>query len=113
MSEMIARFFLGGANVCIFAAVSKMLKPKSFAGLFGAAPTVALATLGLAYVTHGGGYAATEGRSMILGGAAFVTYAAVVSRTLMRSRVSAFIMTGAVWALWLSVAVGLWAMWLR
>ena len=39
----------------------------AFAGLFGAAPSVALATLGLTIVTDGKFYAAAEGRSMIAG----------------------------------------------
>ena len=43
------------------------MKPKSFAGLFGAAPSVALATLALAVHKHGPAYGSIEGRSMILG----------------------------------------------
>jgi len=113
MGEMVARFLLGGAIVSIFAAIAEVLKPKSFAGLFGAAPSVALATLSLAYMKHGGEHAAVEGRSMIAGGAAFVAYAALVSRTLMRSRINSLITTAASWALWLAVAVGIWAIWLR
>jgi len=113
MSEMVARFLLGGAIVSMFAAIAEVLKPKSFAGLFGAAPSVALATLGLAYMSHGGEHAAVEGKSMVAGGAAFVAYAAFVSRALMRSRLSSFLITAASWALWLVVAVGIWAMWLR
>ena len=41
MGEIILRFILGGAIVSAFAAMGDMLKPKSFAGLFGAAPSVA------------------------------------------------------------------------
>src|SRR5437868_13153977 len=113
MGEMILRFVVGGLIVCIFSGISEVLKPKSFSGLFGAAPTVALATLGLTYLTQGAEHAAIEGRSMIAGGAAFVAYASVVSRTLMRSRTSSVTITGAAWALWLCVAIGLWAIWLR
>ena len=47
MGEIILRFILSGAIVTAFAAMDDMLKPKSFAGLFGAAPSVAIATLGL------------------------------------------------------------------
>jgi hypothetical protein len=47
MSQILIRFFVGGAVVSAFAILGDLLKPKSFAGLFGAAPSVALATLGL------------------------------------------------------------------
>ena len=50
MSEYIVRFLVGGAAVSAFAMLGDILRPKSFAGLFGAAPLVALATLTLAFV---------------------------------------------------------------
>ena len=43
------------ARVSLFAVAGDVLRPKSFAGLFGAAPSVALATLTLAFWKHGGG----------------------------------------------------------
>ena len=48
-----------------FAVFGTVLKPKSFAGLFGAAPSVALATLALTVATDGKSYAAIEARSML------------------------------------------------
>jgi hypothetical protein len=66
MSEILIRFFIGGAVVSAFVNVSDLLKPKSFAGLFGAAPSVALATLGLTAAREGASYAATEARSMMV-----------------------------------------------
>ena len=65
--DYVWRFLIGGAVVSCFALLGDLLRPKSFAGLFGAAPSVALATLGLAFWKHGGDYASAEGRSMILG----------------------------------------------
>jgi uncharacterized membrane protein (GlpM family) len=47
MNEIVIRFLIGGLVVSIFAMISDALRPKSFAGLFGAAPSIALATLGL------------------------------------------------------------------
>ena len=64
MSQIMIRFFVGGAVVSAFAIIGDLLKPKSFAGLLGAAPSVALATLGLTIATEGASYAATESRSM-------------------------------------------------
>ena len=46
MMDLVLRFVIGGLVVSSFAVLGDMLKPKSFAGLFGAAPSVALATLG-------------------------------------------------------------------
>jgi hypothetical protein len=65
MKDLILRFVIGGIVVSAFAALGDVLKPKSFAGLFGAAPSIALATLGLTIASKGKIYAATEGRSMI------------------------------------------------
>src|SRR5262249_49355216 len=67
LMEYVIRFLAGGLIVSQFAIVGDILRPKSFAGLFGAAPSVALVSLSLAFANHGGAYVSTEGRSMILG----------------------------------------------
>ena len=54
MTEYVVRFLVGGIVVSLFSMLGDMLRPKSFAGLFGAAPSVALATLGIAVYLHGG-----------------------------------------------------------
>ena len=38
MTELLLRFVIGGTLVCLFAFLGDLFKPKSFAGLFGAAP---------------------------------------------------------------------------
>jgi hypothetical protein len=43
--EYLLRFIAGGVVVSAFAVVGDILRPKSFAGLFGAAPSIALATI--------------------------------------------------------------------
>lgn len=105
--EHVIRFLAGGLLVSLFATIGDILRPKSFAGLFGAAPSVALVTLSLAFWKHGGGYASTEGRSMILGAIAFVVYSFLVCQLLMRLRCSALTATTAAAAAWLAVAIGL------
>jgi hypothetical protein len=80
MNQDLARFIIGGAIVSVFAIIGDVLKPKSFAGLFGAAPSVALATLAMTIVSDGSSYAAIEGRSMAAGAIAFFIYASLVSR---------------------------------
>ena len=47
MAQLVFRFLIGGFIVSVFAALGDVLKPKSFAGLFGAAPSVGLATFTL------------------------------------------------------------------
>lgn len=46
MSEYIVRFLVGGLVVSSFAVLGEIFRPKSFAGIFGAAPSIALATFG-------------------------------------------------------------------
>ena len=54
--------------------LGNFLRPKSFAGLFGAAPSVALATLGIALYQHGADYAALQAQAMIAGAIALAIY---------------------------------------
>ena len=84
MTQILIRFLIGGAVVSGFALLGDLLKPKSFAGLFGAAPSVALATLALTVMKDGSTYAAVEARSMVSGALAFLIYAWVASWTMMR-----------------------------
>src|ERR1700756_5004760 len=105
--DYVIRFLAGGIVVSLFAIVGDVLRPKSFAGLFGAAPSIALATLTLAFWKHGGGYVSTEGRSMILGAIALAVYSILVCQLLMRLRCSALAATLVATAAWLVVAVGL------
>jgi hypothetical protein len=71
MKELFIRFVVGGTVVACFAVLGDLLKPKSLAGLLGAAPSVALATLSLTVLKDGKAYAQTEARSMIVGAIAF------------------------------------------
>jgi hypothetical protein len=107
MVDYALRFLIGGLVVSLFAAIGDVLRPKSFAGLFGAAPSVALATLGLAFWKHGGEYVAIEGRSMVLGAFALTAYSLVVCQLLMRANWSAPKATLVALAIWLAVAAGL------
>src|SRR5437660_2235080 len=112
MKEILLRFLIGGAVVSAFALLGDLFKPKSFAGLFGAAPSVALATLGLTVATEGASYAATESRSMMAGAIAFMVYASCVSWVMMRYKLKALLVTMCSIPLWLGVAFGLWYIWL-
>jgi len=111
--QLIFRFAAGGLIVSLFAVAGDILKPKSFAGLFGAAPSVALATLGLTIFADGKAYAALEARSMIAGAIAFLLYAGACARVMAKHEVRAGLATIAALALWLGCAVGSWLIFLR
>jgi hypothetical protein len=113
MSQILIRFLIGGAVVSVFAILGDLLKPKSFAGLFGAAPSVALATLGLTVATEGAPYAASEARSMIAGAIAFTAYASFVSWVMMRYKLNALLVTLCSIPVWLGAAFALWCVWLK
>ena len=85
MTEYFVRFIVGGVVVSAFAMLADVLRPKSFAGLFGAAPSVALATLGIAIYQHGAGYAALQSQAMMAGATALAMYSVVVCHLLVRS----------------------------
>src|SRR5258706_1470935 len=74
LTTLLVRFLLGGAVVSVFAVVAEMFEPKTFAGVFGAAPAVALASLALAFHQHGAAYVAIEGRSLLIGSVALLAY---------------------------------------
>lgn len=108
MHDTLFRVLLGGVVVSIFSVLGDVLKPKSFAGLFGAAPSIAIATLVLAVNQHGSAYASLEGRSMMLGALAFFLYAWAVSRLLVRRKLPALPVTCGLLMVWLGSALGLW-----
>jgi hypothetical protein len=107
-SDLLLRFVLGGVAVSIFAMIGDLLKPKSFAGLFGAAPSIALGTLGLTITKHGGTYAALEGRSMVIGAIAFYLYSHVVSWLLIHRQLHSLFVSVVTICLWFISAFGIW-----
>jgi Protein of unknown function (DUF3147) len=106
MTERVVRFIVGGAFVSAFAMLGDVLRPKSLAGLFGAAPSVALATLGVAIYQHGAGYAAVQSQAMMAGAVALAVYSLVVCHLLIRARVRALPATLLSLLVWLIVAFG-------
>jgi hypothetical protein len=111
--QLLYRFIIGGLVIALFATAGDLLRPKSFAGIFGAAPALALATLGLAILERGSIYAATEARSMMVGAAAFVLYACVSSRLLRGGTRAASSVTIANLGLWILFAFFGWLLVLR
>ena len=66
------RAVLGGAFVCAFSMIGELLRPRSFAGLFAAAPSVALASLLITTFSKGPAAVALAATGMIVGGVAMV-----------------------------------------
>jgi hypothetical protein len=111
--ETIARFLIGGVVVTAFSISGELFRPRSFAGLFGAAPSVAVATLALTSSSKGQLYAAVEARSMVAGAVALCLYSLAVAWILMRGRLSTRLATLSCLAVWFGVAFGLWFAFLR
>jgi len=107
VNEILLRVIVGGTVVSAFALLGDLLKPKTFAGLLGAAPSVALATLVLTVTKDGKMYASLEARSMIFGALAFFLYAIVVSRLLFRRHLPVLLVTSLAMLVWFVCAFGL------
>jgi Protein of unknown function (DUF3147) len=104
--EYVIRFLMGGLFVSALALLGDILRPKSFAGLFSAAPSVALASLSLALLKDGEDYVAIEARSMIIGSIALALFSVIVCQIVMRFRCSALSATSLALVIWAAVAFG-------
>lgn len=113
LHEVFVRFVLGGIIVSVFAILGNLCKPQIFAGIFGAAPSVALATLALTFARNGPEYARLEARSMLAGAVAFGCYCLAVVALLLRRRLSALPATLSSIPVWFAVAFCLWAVFLK
>jgi uncharacterized protein DUF3147 len=113
VTQLLIRFIVGGAVVSLFAALGDAVKPKSFAGLFAAAPSVAMATLGLTIMTEGKLFAAVEARSMIFGAIALFLYAATAIRLVMKYKLDAAPAAILALTVWMTCAMGAWYVLLR
>ena len=107
-ADLALRFVAGGALVSLFSIGGQALRPRTFAGLFGAAPSVALASLGLTLATRGKGPAILEARSMLLGAIALAIYCGVCVWLAKRSHPNLWLDTALAWVAWLIPALGLW-----
>lgn len=113
MKLILIRFLIGGVSVSTFAVLGDLFKPKSFAGLFGAAPSVALATLALAVTIDGRENAATQSTSMMVAAIGLFCYASCVSWIRMHRTWSAIWVAISILPVWAAVSFGLWFVLLR
>lgn len=105
--EYLIRFVVGGFFVSAFAALGDILRPRSFAGLFGAAPSIAIATLLMAFLKEGPAYAALEARSMIVGSSALLAYSLLSCQFMKRFELSGLLSTFLASGAWFGFAFGL------
>lgn len=108
MGEPLARFLIGGVIVSFFSVLGEVFRPKSFAGLFGAAPSIALATIGITIASRGKAYAAVEARSMIFGAIAFLLYGASVSWMLIHYERRVLTATVVLMPVWFAASFAFW-----
>ena len=104
MREVFIRFLFGGLFVSAFAVRGDSLKPKN---LFGAAPSLAVATLALTIHSQGAMFAAAEAHSMLFGAIAFLIFAITVCQLTMSYKLRASFAAMASVAVWLIVTFGL------
>lgn len=92
----------GGSMVVLFTLVSDRLKPKTLAGIFSGAPSVALASLALIAVAMGSTKAAEAAHSMIAGAAGLVAFCVVA--VVLEQRAGSITSSAVAWLAWALVA---------
>lgn len=95
----------GGLLVVAFALLSESFAPKRFAGLFGAAPAVALASLAVTLLTKSPTDAYHDSLGMIVGCVGMFAYALAIIGLLKRARSLVASLAGV--AVWVAVVVAI------
>jgi hypothetical protein len=81
---VLAKTVCGGILVLAFAALAETLRPKRFAGIFSAAPSVAIAGVVVGTFADGAPAQSLAARTMIAGALALTVYSAVAVAALRR-----------------------------
>jgi hypothetical protein len=105
--ELVVRFIAGGLAVLLFSAAGECFEPETFGGLFGAAPSVAIATLGIAFVQTGARGAASDAHWMLLACIAMFAYTTACVAVCRDRRIPVSFGAFAAWIVWIFVAVAL------
>ena len=93
----------GGGLVVGFSGLGDVLKPKAFAGMFGAAPSVALASLVITALTSGPSKAATASHGMVAGAVGMICY--TIAASALVKRFGALAGSVLAWFAWIAPAV--------
>jgi len=105
---MVLRFVLGGTIVSLFALLGEVFQPKTFAGVFGAAPSVAIASLSIAFARHGREYVADELKTMMIGCVALIIYGAACVLVAEKRELPIWLGAAVSWLIWIAVAFSGW-----
>lgn len=100
-----AKSLAGGLAVVAFSLLGQAGHPKRFAGLFSAAPSVAIASLAMTVITKRAEGAVPYAQGMLMGSAGMVAYC-LVSLFLIE-RLHALLGSILAWLAWFAVAGGL------
>ena len=111
LGPLAIRGLAGGALVVLFSVAGELLRPKSFAGIFAAAPSVALASLLVTAASQGGSAVWESALGMVAGAVALVAACVIGIDSVKRFRA----LRGSLGSIlvWLVVAGGLYEVTLR
>ena len=96
---------VGGLAVVGFPLVGQAGHPKRFAGIFAAAPSVALASLAMTVVARGPKASVPYAQGMLIGSAGMLAYC--LASLLLINRLHALVGSILAWVVWFAVAGGL------
>lgn len=71
---LVVKMLVAGSLVILFSILNEMITPHSLSGLLSAAPSIALANLGVAFIATGPVSVQQESLGMVAGGVAMVAY---------------------------------------
>lgn len=98
--DIVLRALAGGLFVVLFSMIGEVLRPKGFAGIFAAAPSVALASLALTAHSRGVEAARMSGQGMLVGAIALTACCLVCVAVVPRLRAMRGSLVGiAAWSL--------------
>jgi hypothetical protein len=84
--EVLIHGLAGGLGVVAFSLIAETLQPKDFAGLFSAAPSIALASLLLAVAIVGPTAASRAASGMLAGAVGMIVFCTVATVLVVRYR---------------------------
>ncbi|TMF08279.1 MAG: DUF3147 family protein [Chloroflexi bacterium] len=96
---------VGGLVVVVFSLLGQAGHPKRFAGIFAAAPSVALASLAMTVVARGPKASVPYAQGMLIGSAGMLAYC--LASLLLINRLHALVGSILAWVVWFAVAGGL------
>ena len=105
------RVLAGGALVVAFAMLSDVLKPKMFSGLFGAAPSVATASLLVSGLADGAGKDVKYAVGMLAGAIGLIVYSSAAAFAVKHLGAVPGSISG--WVAWLIPAAAVYLVFLR